>query len=486
MSDVYAILASSGYEPTIGLEVHVQLNTKTKIFSSDPNGMADEPNTQVSPTSLGLPGSLPVLNEQAVHKAIQFGLAVHAQINSEIYFDRKSYFYPDLPKGFQTTQDKAPICIGGRVEAFEADWEGEEVALHHTHLEEDAGKSSHDNGEFTNIDLNRAGSPLIEIVTEPCIRSGRVAAAFLQEIRRIVRFLDISHANMEKGELRCDANISIKRIGDKKLGHKVEIKNMNSFSHVRKAIDFELARQFELVTNGEQVQVETRTFDVGSGETFGMRFKETLNDYRYFPCPDLPPVMISKEMIHAVKMSMIQTPKEVRDFFRSNYELKESVIAFLCQDSDTSVFAKSLIEATGESSKTINWMQGPIQAYCNDQEIKMTHLPRPVKDIAELIQMEIDEKLTKASAQLLFLKMMNSQKSAEDLAEEEGVLLVDDADELERIVSSVLLSLPREVEQYKQGKKQLFGLFMGEIMKKGGRKLNPKQIQEQLRKELSE
>jgi len=484
LSDIYAILKEAGFEATIGLEVHVQLNTATKIFSSDENGMSEEPNSHISAISLGLPGSLPVLNKNAVEKAIQFGLAVGSQINSKICFDRKSYFYPDLPKGYQTTQDKAPICLGGIVEAYSEYWKGETVQVHHTHLEEDAGKSSHD-GEFTDVDLNRAGSPLIEIVTEPCIKSGKVAAAFLQEIRRIVRFLNIGEANMERGELRCDANISIKRIESEILGSKVEIKNMNSFSHVRKAVDFELERQFGLINAGETVTVETRTYDPDKAATFGMRFKETLNDYRYFPCPDLPPVLIPKEEIDQVKSVLKPFPSQVRKTLRSKYDLPEADIAFLCADIETAEFALALFEVSKDFKKANNWMKGIVRAHCVSQNIGIHEFPRSINDLAQLINMETEGDLTRVAAQEVFIAFVDSDLTANQIAEAKGLLSKNDQGELERIVSEVLLSLPQEVEKYQKGKKQLFGLFMGEVMKKGGKSLNPKQIQEVLRKELS-
>jgi len=485
LSDIYGILAASGYEPTIGMEVHVQLNTNTKIFSSDANGMTGHPNAHISAISLGLPGTLPVLNKVAVEKAIMFGLAVNADINPTIYFDRKSYFYPDLPKGYQTTQDKSPICIRGEVEAFSTNWDGTKVQLHHIHLEEDAGKSLHDDPDYTNIDLNRAGAPLIEIVTNPCMKHANVAVAFLQEVRRIVRFLGISEANMEKGELRCDTNISIKKIEGGTLGSKVEIKNMNSFNHVRRAIDFELERQFNLIKDDRKIEVETRTFDPSTGETFGMRFKETLNDYRYFPCPDLPPVEITQEKVASVKARLKKTPKEHREVFRTIYNLSTEDIAQITDDHETAAFTAELIEEVGNAKKAVNWVKGPIRAFCNEKNIRVGELPRAARDIAVIIQMESNSDLTQAAAQVVFGKLMTSEASPLEIARSNDLLTSKDDKQLEQIVSEVLLSLPDEVANYKNGKKQLFGLFMGEVMKKGGRRLDPKQIQALLRKELS-
>lgn len=486
MSSIYSILDRAGYEPTIGLEVHVQLNTKTKIFSSDPNGSNNKPNEHIHMVSLGLPGSLPVLNKEAVKKAIAFGLSVGAEINERIFFDRKSYFYPDLPKGYQTTQDKAPICLKGKVEAFSEKTAGKYVDLHHTHLEEDAGKSVHDEGDETLIDLNRAGSPLIEIVTEPSIQSGEVAAAFLQEIRRIVRFLNIGNANMEKGELRCDANISIKKKDTPSLGSKVEIKNMNSFNHVRRAIDFELQRQFDLVSTNQEVLVETRTFDPSIGKTFGMRFKETLNDYRYFPCPDLPPVLIDGETKKFVRSEMNQTPAEVRQSL-CNQGLGLSDVANLTNELPTALYAMQLIKSVDDPKLVANWMNGPIKGFLNEKGISIEEFPRTQGDLIELLLLVKGGKVNASAAmQVLFPKFIARRISALQLAEEENLIVQADESEAEQLVKKVLLSLPEEVNRFRKGEKQLFGLFMGALMKQGGRQFNPKQLQKVLRKELSE
>lgn len=486
MSNIYQILDEAGFEPTIGLEVHVQLNTATKIFSSDANGANPEPNEHIHMVSLALPGTLPVLNKAAINKAVQFGMAVDAKINERIYFDRKNYFYPDLPKGYQTTQDKAPICLGGKVEAFSEQLQGVYVALHHTHLEEDAGKSVHDESEDTLIDLNRAGSPLIEVVTEPCIKSGEIAAAFLQEIRRIVRFLEIGNANMERGELRCDANISIKRKEADTLGSKVEIKNMNSFNHVRRAIDFELKRQYDLISHEQEVLVETRTYDPGKGQTYSMRFKETLNDYRYFPCPDLPPVHISATDVAEVKAGMNETPASMRMEMRKKHQLKIADVANLTADPETAHYALKLIALVPDAKLVANWINGPIKAYINEQSSTLDELPRSIEEIASLLKMVKEGKVNASSAmQVLFPKFLANAGTAEELAEKENLLVQTDASGLDELISKVLLSLPAEVERFRKGERQLFGLFMGALMKQGGRQYNPKELQDKLRRELT-
>ena len=485
MNSIYSILDQSGYQPTIGLEVHVQLNTSTKIFSSDQNGSHHEPNRHIHMTSLGLPGTLPVLNRDAVRKAIQFALAVDSEINEKIYFDRKSYFYPDLPKGYQTTQDKAPVCKKGKVEAYSEEISGVFVDLHHVHLEEDAGKSVHDEGSDTLIDLNRAGSPLIEIVTEPCISSGEMAAAFLQEIRRIVRFLGISDANMEKGELRCDANISIRDRQVDQLGNKVEIKNMNSFNHVRKAIDYELSRQFGLIDKGQEVLVETRTFDPTKGRTHGMRLKETLNDYRYFPCPDLPPLYITKETVEELKQNMQMTPSQVRQAF-VKHGLQNKDVASLSADLNVALFALRLIKDVEDAKLVANWVNGPIRAYLNEKEISIEKLPRSMEDFVGLLRLVQEGLVNSSSAmQILFPQFMATDDHPKDIALEEKLLIQSDEAKIEQLVQEVLLTLTTEVSRFKKGEKQLFGLFMGALMKNGGRQYNPKKLQEILRNELS-
>ncbi len=486
LSKILKQLNSAGYEATIGLEVHVQLNTATKIFSSDANGSDAEPNRNVSVISLGHPGTLPVLNESAVEKAVMMGLACGCEITRNGHFARKSYFYPDLPKGYQTTQDKTPICVGGKVAAYGENLIQDAVELHHIHLEEDAGKSVHDDGPDTLIDLNRAGSPLIEIVTEPSIKSAEVAAAFLQEVRRMVRYLEISEANMEKGELRCDANISIKKIEGTALGNKVEIKNMNSFAHVRKAINYELERQLKMAEAGEEIAVETRTFDPAQGKTYGMRFKETMNDYRYFPCPDLPPAVITDEYLEATKNDMEVTPAAMRTFFESA-KLNLQDVALLTEEKELALYAKQAVEATGNAKAVANWLNGPIRALMNEKGLSINELSVSVAHLAELIQLVEDGKVVYQTAvQQLLPELQSKQEAPAKLAKAMNLMVAEDSSELETIIDEVLISLPKEVEAFRNGKKKLMGLFMGEVMKKSRGKANPKQVQPLLQQKLNE
>ena len=486
MLDILQRLEEAGYEATIGLEIHVQLNTESKIFSSDSNLETDEPNTHVSVISLGHPGTLPVLNEKAVQKAVLMGLACGSDITRHNYFDRKSYFYPDLPKGYQTTQDKTPICVGGQIPLFGERLEQEFVSLHHIHMEEDAGKSIHDDGPSTMIDLNRAGTPLIEMVTNPTIKGPDEAAACLQEIRRMVRYLGIGDANMEKGEMRCDTNISIKKKGDTQLGAKVEIKNMNSFNNVRKAAIYELERQLDLIQKGKEIAVETRTFNPDEGKTYGMRFKETMNDYRYFPCPDLPPLQLEESFIEELKSLAAMQPATYRKKFAEKYQLSDYDLGILTEEKETALYFNALCEQVGDAKSAANWLNGPIRAVLNESNLSLQNLGLTVDRLAELINLVDSRKVVyKTAVQQLLPELLKGDESAANLAERLNLLVVKDTGELQSIIQDVLVSLPNEVEAYRKGKKKLIGLFMGEVMKRSRGKASPKDVQEELNKALT-
>ncbi len=483
LSKLIQDLREKGFEATIGLEVHVQLNTQSKIFAGDPNLSDSEPNTDIGVISLGHPGTLPVLNKEVLEKAILMGLACGSSITRDNHFARKSYFYPDLPKGYQTTQDKTPICVGGNVEILGDNLLQDTVSLHHIHMEEDAGKSIHDEGHDTWIDLNRAGSPLIEIVTNPSILGPDEAAIFLQEIRRMVRFLGISEANMEKGELRCDANISIKPIGSETLGRKVEIKNMNSFNHVRRAISFEIERQLALVLQEEVIEEETRTFDPATGKTSGMRFKETMNDYRYFPCPDLPPMLVEDSYLEKLKAQSPKTPAYYRERFAKEYQLSDYDVQLLADDKETAEYFLALCEERVNPKKAANWINGPYKGFINEIDEAITAVS--LSQMTDLLRLMESGKLMAAAAQRDLLPVLaKSDKEVETLAKELNLLVSEDSGELESIVDEVLLSLPVEVESFKKGKKKLMGLFMGEVMKKSRGKANPKEVQSVLNSKL--
>lgn len=487
MSDIKDLLKSVGYQATIGLEVHVQLNTKSKLFAADSNAITDEPNTHISPITMAHPGTLPMLNEAVLKKAIMMGLACGCEITSHNHFARKNYFYPDLPKGYQITQDKTPICVGGKVALFAEGLPKAYATLHHIHLEEDAGKSIHDEGTDTLIDLNRAGTPLIEIVTEPEMEEAGEAAALLQEIRRVVRYLGISGGNMENGELRCDANISVKPIDAQELGKKVEIKNMNSINNVRKAIDFEIRRQLQMIHDDEPILVETRTFDASNGHTYSMRFKETMNDYRYFPDPDLTPVEISEAYLEEITESLPVLPAHLRVKFRTEYQLNDYDVSLLTEEKETASFFNALCQCTENYKAAANWMNGPVKGLLNEKGIGIESCGLSAERLSELIQMVDDSKVSfSIASQRILPPMLASSESAMAIAEKLNLLMVGSEDELSTLVNEVLLSLPDKVTAFRKGKKGLMGLFMGEVMKKSKGKADPKKIQQLLQKALNE
>ncbi len=486
MSSIQEKLYQSGYKSVIGLEVHVQLNTESKIFSSDPNNFGAEPNTHVSVVSLAHPGTLPVLNEAVLEKAIKMGLACQSQITEVNHFARKHYFYPDSPKGFQTTQDKTPICVGGKIELFGEQLEKPFVQLHHIHLEDDAGKSIHDEGPDTLIDLNRAGTPLIEIVTDPDMSLSEEAAACLQEIRRLVRYLNISSGNMEDGELRCDANISIMPIDGKEFGNKVEVKNMNSISNVKRAIDHELERQLEMALKGETIAVETRTFDPVTDTTAGMRFKETMNDYRYFPCPDLAPAIVTKETLDKITSEMPVLPSTLRRKFTEVYGLAAYDVLLLTEEAETAYYFDALCNGNPAYKAAANWMNGPIKGLLNEKGIELSQTHLTVERLSGLINLvESNQVSFSIASQRILPRLLEEETTAMELAQSLDLLMVADSDELLDLIKEVLLSLPDKVKAYQSGKKGLLGLFMGEVMKKSGGKADPKKLKQLLEKELS-
>lgn len=486
MINIQKKLYQSGYRSIIGLEVHVQLNTESKIFSSDPNDFGADPNIHVSVISLAHPGTLPVLNEAVLEKAIKMGLACQSQITEVNHFARKHYFYPDSPKGFQTTQDKTPICVGGRIELIGEGLAKQYVHLHHIHLEDDAGKSIHDEGSDTLIDLNRAGTPLIEIVTDPDMSLSEEAAACLQEIRRLVRYLEISSGNMENGELRCDANISIMPLDAKEFGNKVEVKNMNSISNVKRAIDHELERQLKMALKGESIAVETRTFDPATGRTAGMRFKETMNDYRYFPCPDLAPAIVTKETLDKITLEMPVLPSALRRKFGEVYGLTEYDVLLLTEEAETAYFFESLCSCNQAYKAAANWMNGPIKGLLNEKGIALSETSLGVEQLSGLINLvESNQVSFSIASQRILPRLLEEGTTALELAQSLNLLMVADSDELLNLIREVLVSLPDKVKSYRSGKKGLLGLFMGEVMKKSGGKADPKKLKELLEKELS-
>jgi len=468
-------------EVVIGLEIHVQLATRTKLFASDQTTFGQEPNTLISPVSLAYPGSLPVLNKNAVKYAVMMGLACGCDIASYTIFDRKNYFYPDLPKGYQITQDRMPICENGRI-PYRVDGKIMEVPLFKIHLEEDAGKLLHDSEEESSVDYNRAGVPLIEIVTQPSLHSAKEAVAVMEEVRRIVRFLEISDGNMQEGSLRCDANVSLRPSGSSELGRKVEIKNINSFKFVEKALNYEIERQSELIVQGREVKGETRMFDSIKGVTYGMRDKEDLNDYRYFPEPDLPPVVISDAYLETVRSSIPTLSHEWYQTFIEKYGLTAQSAEFL---SGSRKICNYYIEALkyADAKALVNWISGPIQSLAKEKNISYEELLAPQR-LGEFVTLIEKEKISFTVANNLILPeaIQNKTTDISDLVLKfkEG----EDEDEIASIVEETLAAMSSEVMLYRSGKKNLLGLFMGKVMKAGGGKLNPQEVQSAIKNYL--
>lgn len=475
------------YKVVIGLEVHAQLSTVSKIFSSESVSFGDSPNTNISVVNLAHPGTLPKLNKKALEYAIKMGLVCESKISRYNIFDRKNYFYPDLPKGYQLTQDRTPICIGGYVPITLKDGTQKNIILNRIHLEEDAGKLIHDqDSKYSLVDLNRAGTPLIEIVTEPVLSTSEEAAAFLTEVRQRVRYLDICDGNMEEGSLRCDANISIMLKDAKTFGKKVEIKNMNSIRYVQKAIDFEIERQIEEVEKGNSIISETRMFDIASGKTYGMRAKEELNDYRYFPDPDLSPVIVSEEWLDSITANLPLMAYDLQKKFTELYGLPLYDAQVLTDSKEIALYFEELCQQTKHYKAASNWMMGPVKAYLKTLTNKVSEIPvRPVI-LAELIGLVEEGKFSfSVASQQVFPVLVEKQEiSALEVAQQLNVLHEGDTGSLMPIIEAVISSYPQKVAEYKSGKKGILAMFMGEVMKRSKGKADPKRASELLSKKL--
>lgn len=475
------------YEAVIGLECHIQLLTKSKMYSNDLAEYGGLPNSHVSVITLGHPGTLPVVNKRAIEFAVKLGISVHANIREENQFARKNYFYADLPKGYQITQDKTPICTGGYISFKLKDGTEKRVNLTRIHMEEDAGKSMHDIDAYDSlIDLNRAGTPLLEIVTEPDIRSGEEAYAYLTEVRKLVRYLDICDGNMEEGSLRCDANISVMLKGSKEFGKKVEVKNMNSFRNVQRAIDFEIKRQIDLIEKGEAIAGETRSFDAVKDLTFSMRSKESANDYRYFPEPDLQPVYITKNYIDGIRSHLPTLPNELFKTYTSQYHLSEYDANQIIDSKEVSTYFNALVKLTGNYKSAANWLMGPIKSYINEKAFNFSEFKLEPKKIAEIIALIDAGKISNTAATTkLFPELMHQpNKNAEDLAKELDLIQNSDSNELQNWVNEALAKFPEKVNEYKNGKVGLLGLFVGEVMKLSKGKADPKLLNQLMKESL--
>lgn len=476
------------YTLVIGLEVHAQLLTKSKIYNTDANAFGNDPNTNLGVITLAHPGTLPKLNKKAVEFAIKMGLASHCEISRFNIFDRKNYFYPDLPKGYQLTQDRTPICKGGYITVTIKDGD-RDIKLNRIHIEEDAGKSIHLDGETdTLVDFNRAGVPLIEIVTEPDIRTSEEAGALLAEVRKVVRYLDICDGNMEEGSLRCDANVSVMLKGATQYGKKVEIKNMNSIRNVQRAIEHEFDRQIELLEKGESIISETRTFDANDGKTYGMRTKEELNDYRYFPDPDLSPMKVSDTWLQEIQASMPELPRALCQKYVTQYQLPDYDALVLTDTKDVAQYFEAICKLTKNYKAASNWVMGPVKSYLKELSLTADEFPVKPSIIAEIINLIDGGKIsfTIASQQVFTELLKNPNKSALEVAQQLNVIQDSSQDSIQPIIDEVIKEFPLKVEEYKHGKKGIIAMFMGEVMKRSKGKADPKVANELLTKKLKE
>ena len=460
------------WECVIGLEAHVQLSTETKLFSRASTSFGQEPNTNVNLVDCGLPGVLPTVNKNAFYKAIRFGLAVDADINQTSLFDRKNYFYPDLPKGYQITQMELPIVSGGKVE-IEIEGAKKIINLTRAHLEEDAGKSIHEGMAGTGVDLNRAGTPLLEIVSEPEISSAKEAVAYMKALHQIVTFLDVSDGNMSQGSLRCDANVSVRKKGDKKLGTRTEIKNINSFRFIEKAINYEIERQIDVIESGESVTQETRLYDSIKNETRPMRSKEFANDYRYFPDPDLLPVMISDEEIEEIKATFPEMPKDKFIRYQSEFKIPENDAQIISSSKNLATFFEECMKNAKDAKLLSNIMIGDISSLLNKENIEIADSKLSTKNVSELVNLVTEGVISGKIAKTVLEETWDSGLSPIEIVESTGLKQIDDDDEIERIIDQIISEHPDQVTAYKGGKDKLFGFFVGQIMKATQGKANP-------------
>ena len=473
------------WETVIGLEIHAQLSTKSKLFSGGSTKFGAESNTHVDLVDMGLPGVLPVANKEAFYKAIKFGLATGAQINQISSFDRKNYFYPDLPKGYQITQMTKPIVEKGSIKVSTEN--GEKIInITRAHLEEDAGKSIHDlfEGE-TGVDLNRAGTPLLEIVSEPEISSAKEAVAYFKAIRQIVTFLDICDGNMAQGSMRCDVNVSIKKIDDKELGTRAELKNINSFKFIEKAINFEIERQIAVIESGESVVQETRLYDSDKNETRSMRSKEEANDYRYFPCPDLLPVVISDKELNEIKDNLPELPEEKQNRYISEIGLESSEAKIISSSKAMADMFEEASKKTDDAKMIAKWLVGDISALLNKENIEIDESKLSPENFGKLIERISDNTISGKIAKSVLEEVWENGNDVDEIIKAKGLIQIQDESLLEQIATQILNSNPDQVAAYRSGKDKLFGFFVGQVMKETQGKANPKSVNEILKKILS-
>ena len=488
---------TNGWETIIGMEIHAQLSTESKIFCGCSTQFGNEPNENTCPVCLGLPGALPVLNRRVVELGARAALSLGLHINNESIFSRKNYFYPDLPKGYQISQYDKPFSANGSLEIMTAErdeaghpieWRAKRIAITRLHLEEDAGKNVHEGlpevDRYSYIDLNRAGTPLAEIVTEPDFRTSWEAYDYVNHVRRTLQWVGASEADMEKGNLRCEANVSVRRIGDEKFGTKVELKNLNSVRFMQRAIEFEVNRQIGVLESGGQLQQETRLWDERAAETRVMRSKEEAHDYRYFPEPDLPPLIVSDEFVEGVRAAMPELPEARRRRFIEQYGLPFSDASQLTSERSLADYYEQAAEVSGNPRAAANWIRSELLRELETANLLASASPVSAKDLGELVRAIEDGKISGKQAKDVLVEMFATGKSAATIIEERGLVQVSDASEIDRLIDDVIAASPQQLEQYRSGKETLFGFFVGQVLKASKGKANPKVVNERLKAKL--
>jgi len=474
------------WEVVIGLEIHAQLATKSKIFSGASTAYGAQANTQACAIDLGLPGVLPVVNKEAVAMGAKFGLAIGATVSKHSVFDRKNYFYPDSPKGYQTSQLYYPIVEKGHIDIELEDGKTKTIGITRAHLEEDAGKSLHENFDnMTGIDLNRAGTPLLEIVSEPDLRSAKEAVAYMKKIHSLVQYLGICDGNMQEGSFRCDANVSVRPVGQKEFGTRAEIKNINSFRFVERAINHEIERQIDVIEDGGKVVQETRLYDSDKDETRSMRSKEEANDYRYFPCPDLLPIELDDAYLESIKKTLPELPEAKKKRFIDEYSLKSIDADILTSQKALSDFFEDTVKETnGEAKVCANWVLGEFSAALNKNEQTITESPISPEQLGGLITRISDNTISGKIAKTVFEAIWNGEGTADEIIEKKGLKQVTDTGLIEKVIDEIMSNNQGQVEQYRSGKEKVFGFFVGQTMKATQGKANPQQVNELLKKKL--
>ena len=473
------------WETVIGLEVHVQLSTESKLFSSAPTQFGAEPNTQANIYDLALPGVLPVLNRDALKHAVKFGLAINASINNTSIFDRKNYFYPDLPKGYQISQLDFPTVGKGSLTITLEDGEEKIIGVTRAHMEEDAGKSLHEDFHgMSGIDLNRAGTPLLEIVSEPDLRSAREAVTYLKKLHSIIRYLDISDAIMAQGSMRCDANVSIRPMGETELGTRTEIKNINSFRFVEKAINYEVQRQQDIIQDGGRIVQETRLYDAHRDETRTMRSKEVANDYRYFPEPDLLPIVIDQAFVNSIRATLPELPDAKKTRFAKEFGLNDYDASVLTNNRDMADYFECVAKSSGDAKLAANWVAGELQALLKKNNWEIKESPIQADRLATLIARIKDNTISGKIAKTVFEAMIKDSSNVDDIIEAKGLKQITDIGEIAKLVNEIIANNPEQVEQFREGKEQVLGYLVGQAMKLSRGKANPSQVNQILREKL--